>query len=278
MIINSDPNYTPPTISDEGWKEMYGAKVTPMLRQLEWIKDDACPVLQSRTVDEEHGKVSDETEVTFIYKGVANGKTKALLLGTLATPFRVFYVADDKAFAVVKSQLMKNEGFLDYQITEIGTTLTDNKADAIYAWQDNFFSLAKHSAKIAARSKYSHTQAAKQTEGTRAVVLNEREATNLIKEIATKYGIKNLDLQFGPLRNNVLGYVTSLDDATTPMALPFGVKLWYNDSVIYKHSVIHECAHAIEMFRNGLTAHGKGFRDIYRVLLKAYMDLDPVGL
>lgn len=273
--VNENPSYRPIPYKGNGWQEINGSSVLPFLKQVTWVKDSSCEIIRNREIDNSD-RIKEEVEKTFVYRGKVGDRTVALLLGGVMSPLRVFMVEDGDVYGELLAMLQRNQGFVDEQLASIGNIVSDNSADALYAWQESFFGVSKNAAMVRKLRGVSMTNAKKKIQG-RAELVTEKEAYSIIKAIAIKYDLYNIDLTFGTA-GNVLGWCSVSEDSITPLSLPIGLKMWFNKDVLYKHTVVHECAHGIEFMRNGISGHGKGFRKIYKTLLRQYMNLNAEGL
>ena len=280
FVVNKNPNYKPKPFKGDGYQEINGATALPFIKQIEWIKDAACGVLQNRVVDQKGQSVHDQTAQTMVYKGVVNGKTVGLLLGPLQSPYRLFAVQGEEKYKRLLDELQDNKGFLNEQMAAVGKVYSNNDADALYSWQNNFFGLTgQQISKIIKTSKVARTKSEEATKGTRAKLMkSQREVVELVTEIAKRYDVYNVEVNFGKFDGQTTGWAQVTEDSVTPFSLPVGVRVWFAEEIMYRHTVIHEMAHAIEMIRHGISGHGKGFRSIYKLLLRQYHGVSPEGL
>lgn len=274
MIINSNPSYKPKFLKGEGWMEIGGKSAQSFLRALNWVKTDSSERLRNRVVEETGDRL--ETDILPIYRGSVNGRVTGVLFGNVNAPYRMYSVEDDKAADRLIAEIKRNKGFTDQQIEIVGEIYQNNEAQALYSWEGKFFGY-KNLSQIARLTSISMSKAKKLVEGTNAEILDKVEAVDLAKKLAKKHGVYNLDFDFIPFDGRLLGYVEASEDGITPGIMPYGVNMRINSAVIYQHTILHEFAHAIELFHNGLSGHGENFRKIYRKILKDE-DLKPTGL
>lgn len=277
VIINPNADYSPKLPKTNQYMEIAGRKAQSFLNTAEWTKAGAVNLLRNRIVSED-GTSSEAFANVPVYIGKVNGNTVGLVIGQIKEPLRLFAVSDQKSFDALFAELTKNHGFLESQMQAVGNVLTNNNADGLYAWEGDFFGYGKHLKKIWRTAGISTVKQKQVVTGTNAEVLTKGEVQRLVKEVAKKYNIYNLELQFGPFDGRILGYAKPNDDAVLPYSLPLGAILWINESIIYKHTVIHELAHIMEFMEHGLSGHGSGFRANYRKLIKEYLNQNPAGL
>lgn len=279
FTVNPNPSYKPEPYAGTGWKEIAGATALPFLRQPTWTKDGVCDVLQNREIDADgSGGLNDSTLPAMLYKGTVRDRTIGVVIGNIQSPLRAFMVADEAAYQSLVKQLQTNKGFVDEQMKAVGKVFTGNDASSLYAWQGSFFGYSNHLHKVAKTSAVSRTKSKTFLKDSKARILDEKETVNLIKDICKRYNVYNVKVTLGKFNGSVLGWCKTSDDQVTPFARPVGIEMWLASDLLYMATTIHECAHAIEFFKTGVSGHGKGFRDIFRLLLKQYMEIDPVGL
>lgn len=280
FTVNPNPSYKPVPYKGDGWQEMAGATCIPFLKQVTWEKAGTCEVLQKREIDKDgKGGFNDISLPAMLYKGNVKGRTVGLLIGNVQSPMRAFAVSNDAAYDSLLAQLQANRGFVDEQMKEVGKVFTNNDAQSLYAWEAKFFGADGTNARAVAKiAPASRTKSKKLVQSIKAELVDEKEAVNLVKEIAKRYDVFNVEVDFGAFDGRLLGYAQATADQITPLARPVGIRLWFARDILYKHTVIHECAHAIEMFKTGVGGHGQGFRTIYKLLLRQYHGLTPTGI
>jgi hypothetical protein len=280
FTVNPNPNYKPEPFQGDGYQELSGATVIPFLKHPTWTKDGMTELLRSREIDANgDGKVTDSTMPAMLYKGTIKDRTVALVLGDIKDPLRAFAVNSEVEYQALKEELQRNKGFLDQQMADVGKVFTNNDADALYAWQDRFFGYtANNQGKIVKQSSISKVKAQQALKGTKGVVIDEKEAVNLIKEICKRYNVYNVEVLFFNFDGRTRGWCRCSEDSITPLSRPVGIQIGLARQLLLKSTAIHETAHAIEFFKTGVSGHGKGFRSIFKLLLKQYMQIDPVGL
>jgi hypothetical protein len=187
-------------------------------------------------------------------------------------------VTDGEAYARLLTMLQTNKGFVDEQLAAVGKVFSNNDANAVYAWTADYFGLGKHINKVVRTNAVSRVASKKALVGTRAELVSEKEAIQLVKEIAKRYDLYNVEVIFGPFDGRTLGWCMCSEDSVTPFSLPVGLKMFFAKDVLYKHTVLHECAHGIEFMRHGVSGHGKGFRTLFKTLLRQYMQIKAEGL
>lgn len=278
VIINPNADYSPALPKTNQYKEMNGRPAQSFLNTATWAKAGAVNLLRNRIVSEDGMTNSEAFFNVPVYVGSVNGNVVGLVIGQIKEPLRLFAVANQAAFDSLFAELTKNHGFLESQIQAVGNVLTNNNADGLYAWEGKFFGESKHLKKVWRTAGISTVKQKQVVTGTNAEVLTKGEVQRLVKEVAKKYNIYNLELQFGPFDGRILGYAKPNDDGVLPYSLPLGAILWLNDAIIYKHVVLHELAHVMELMEHGLSGHGAGFRANFRKLIKEYLNQNPVGL
>lgn len=275
VMINPKPNYKPLAFTGPGYYEVNGKMVQQMMQQAEWVKTDSLDLLRDRVVSETGKK--DSTIPVMVYKGVAGGDTIGLLYGTKDQPLRMFGTDDDASAMSLLAELKQNHGFLNQQMDVVGDILNNNNARALYAWEADFFG-EPNPDKLAKISAVSTTKAKQLMQGTRSELIDTGEAIELAKNIAKKYDIANVDIEFGHFDGNLYGRCKPSEDTIVPYTMPIGLNVFFAKNVLVKHTVVHEMSHGIEMFQHGLSGHGKNFRKIYKLLLKQFLGIDAVGL
>lgn len=276
IILNPKQGYVPELAKTDNYREIGSKMAQAFLTNATWDKAGNVELLRNRIVTE----TGDKKEIlnTPIYRGTVNGRSVGLLIGPVKSPLRMFATKNDEAFAALMQEVIKNHGFLNEQIDRVGDIYTDNNAKALYSWEAHFFGEGKSLHKIAKVASVSIVKARKAVEGTNSEFMTEQEATKLVSDLAKKYGVFNLELTWFPWDGMLFGAVSPSEDGVLPFMKPVGVKMRLAKDVVYKHTILHEMAHAIEMFREGVSAHGSGFRKIYRQLIKENTKLNPVGL
>lgn len=276
IMINAKPGYVPDLVKTQTYREIGSKMAQAFLTNATWEKAGNIALLRNRIVTE----TGDQKEVLNLplYRGSVNGKSVGLVIGMIKEPLRMFAVANDDAFKTLADELTKNHGFLNAQIDAVGDVFTNNNAKALYKWESDFFAEGQSLNKIAKIAAISTVKARKAVEGTNATFLTESEASKLVAELAKKYEIYNLELEWFPWDGLLFGSVAPSEDGVLPLMKPVGIKMKLARDVIYEHTILHEFAHAIELFKEGVSAHGSGFRKIYRQLLKTHAKLNPVGL
>ncbi len=278
VVVNENLSYKPPPFNGVGWQEINGSTAKAFLNQLEWVKDNSCEFLQNREIDVDGKSLNDQCAITFVYKGVVRDRTVGLILGPAKSPLRAFMVTDQDAYDRLLAMLQRNKGFVDDQLKDVGKVFSNNDANAVYAWTADYFGINKHVMKVAKTNAVSRVASKKAIAGTRAELVTEKEAIQLIKEIAKRYDLYNVEIIFGPFDGKTLGWCMCSEDSVTPFSLPVGLKMFFAKDILYKHTVLHECAHGIEFMRHGVSGHGKGFRTLFKLLLRQYMQVRAEGL
>lgn len=276
IMINAKPDYKPAMLSGDGWREVGGKMAQSFLSSLTWTKVGASERLANRTVDDTSSR--DEVAILPIYLGEVSGRVAGVLFGDVKNPYRIYAVADKEAADAVIAQLQRNKGFMDEQLEAVGDILTNNNATGLYSWENDFFGDSKNLFKAWRVSGVSHHKAKTYLEGTKAQLVTEAEAAVLLKKLAKKYNIYNVELTFMPFDGKLLGFAKATEDSITPGIKPVGIEIHISRDVIYLHTILHEFSHAIELFHNGIGGHGKAFRKIYKQLIKEEMGLNAIGL
>lgn len=276
IMLNPKPGYIPELAKTQTYKEIGSKMAQAFLTNATWDKAGNVELLRNRIVTED----GDKKEILNqpIYRGSVNGKSVGLLIGQVKTPLRMFAVANDDAFAALMQEIIKNHGFLNEQIDRVGDVFTNNNASALYTWENHFFGEGKSLKKIAKVASISQVKARQAVEGTNSTFLTEAEASKLVEQLAKKHGVFNLELEWIPWDGVLFGSVAPSEDGVLPFMKPVGIKMRLARDVVYLHTILHEMSHAIELFNEGVSAHGAGFRKIYRHLIKENTKLNPVGL
>lgn len=276
IMINAKPGYVPDLYRTQEYREIGSKMAQAFLTNATWDKAGNVELLRNRIVSEtgEHNEVINQP----IYRGSVNGKSVGLVIGMIKTPLRMFAVANDKAFQGLMTEIVKNHGFLNEQIQRVGDIYTNNNAQALYKWESDFFGEGKSLYKLAKVAAISQVKARQAVEGTNAVFMTEPEAEKLIAAIAKKHEVYNIEVEWMAWDGRLFGSAAPSEDSVLPFMKPIGIKLRLARDVIYQHTILHELSHAIELMREGVSAHGAGFRKIYRQLIKENTKLNPVGL
>lgn len=281
FTTNSNASYKPTPFQSSYYMEMLGTAAASFAKSAEWVKVAACDVLKARSSDDME---ADKTYPTFVYKGTAGGQTVGLILGPRDTPYRVFNVDGEDGFTATLQNLQANKGFLEEQAVEVDKVYSGNDAQALYAWESRFFGESSLFSRMHA-NELTKGKAKKKTDAFRAEPCDIKEAMEIIKTIAKRYDVYNVEVTFGATQKTgngmtLLGQSTPWDggDSIPHFGRPFGIRIFLAESVLMKHTVVHEMTHGIQQFKYGLTAHGKAFRSLYRLLLRQNLGVTPEGL
>jgi hypothetical protein len=106
--------------------------------------------------------------------------------------------------------------------------------------------------------------------------LNQIEAIDLVKKVANDFSLQNVELRFDSnLSELVMGRAGPLQDDFA-YSTGKGVYVDLNPKHLYFHVVLHEMAHAIDIYVNKYTNHSNNWKNIYNDLLVNYTGGDRI--
>ncbi|QIG70354.1 hypothetical protein EVB87_254 [Rhizobium phage RHph_N28_1] len=276
--INSNPSYKPAPYASTYYKEIMGAQIQPFLRAPKWDKADSIDILANRTVDGT-GNTKDQVSPEMVYIGRAGERVIGLIIGQIQSPKRAFAVlTGQEGFDKLLAELKANKGFLNAQIEEVGKVLTSNDAQSLYAWEENFFGNVSKVAYAKMAAPTANTRAVREAKKGRVELIDLKRAGDLITQVAKKYEIYNIEFKTMKFDGKTLGFCAPRDDSGLWLSRPTGITICLAEDVLLAHTVLHEMAHAVEVFRTGMGGHGKGFRTIYKTLLRQFLGISATGL
>lgn len=101
----------------------------------------------------------------------------------------------------------------------------------------------------------------------RAIFMSQGEVVDLVQTVADEYGLI-IDLELVDTHDETLGLCGS--DSYCLLGIKENVYVRIQKKTRFRHIVLHELAHAIEMTRDRHSAHGKTWQDLYNDLLSKY--------